>query len=275
MNKTVSIALSLLLLFGAAASGQDQDYIRFREGPTEQDGALQIAVETYTRNGVTLDLYGVVHMADEAYYQEIQRDLDQYDVVLYEGIKQGDTPNQETVGLNAVQAGMARLLGLQFQKEGIDYTRPNLVHADMDASTLEDSLDGESISPLGGIISPDLLEQLEPVLRIAGDLLDQYLEFNPEIRTTFKLQFAQQMAGTDVEDQLTPQMRQAIIIDRNQIVMDVLAEQERTTNNRTYAIFYGAGHNADFRQRLEDEGWTRGSKRWMTAWSIGQGASNR
>jgi hypothetical protein len=67
-------------------------------------------------------------------------------------------------------------------------------------------------------------------------------------------------------------MYKAIVIDRNQIVMDVLAREMRTNpNNKNIAIFYGAGHMQDFEQRFNALGYTKSSTRWMTAWSIGQG----
>jgi len=37
---------------------------------------------------------------------------------------------------------MGKLLGLTFQKDGIDYTRPNLVHADISADELQIDLWG-------------------------------------------------------------------------------------------------------------------------------------
>ena len=39
----------------------------------------------------------------------------------------------------------------------------------------------------------------------------------------------------------------------------------------TIAIFYGAAHNPDLEERLNAIGYTRTSKRWMTAWKIGNG----
>lgn len=271
-----TIFITALLLFLGISVSDGQEYIRYREGLTEQDGALQIAVESWTTpDGVTVDLYGVVHMADEGYYAAIQKDLDRYDSVLYEGIKKGDTPNKETKALNLVQSGMAGLLGLQFQKDGISYVGTNMVHADIDASTLERSLDGEKLSPLGGYVTPEQLEKLEPFIdaikTFGGRFYEEFTRQNPQFQDGLKLKFARQMAETDIEAQLSPKMRKAIIIDRNQIVMDALDVRLKTTGDKRISIFYGAGHNADFAKRFTARGYKRGKKRWMSAWTIGNG----
>jgi len=267
MKKTV-LMLALLLGLTSFCHAQTQDYIRFVPGERPNTGQLQTAVESFERNGITVDLYGVVHMADEEYYKVIQHDLDQYDTVLYEGIKQGTTPNRETQTLNLIQNGMARLLGLQFQKDGIAYIGSNMVHADIDASTLERNLDGEQLSPLQGLFTPEQIENLKPIFTVLGALLNEYFKANPEIQSQMKFKFAQQISQADISAQLSPKMKKAIIDDRNQIVMDELKVQLKNKTKRRIAIFYGAGHNPDFAQRFLAQGWTRGAKTWRTAWRI-------
>lgn len=273
MKKFVVAAMLLIGLAGPSFA-QSQDYIRYRTGATPQDGELQIAVESYTCNGVTVDIYGVVHMADAPYYRAVQRDLNTYNVVLYEGIKQGDAPNQGTRTLNLVQSGMSRLLALQFQKDGISYVGSNMLHADVDASTLRRSLKGKKLSPFEGMIDPALLQRIEPLIKVVGQFAEQWLAANPQFSRDLKVQMAQQISSTDIEQQLPADMKRAIIDDRNQIVMDVLARRLRTHRDRRICIFYGAGHNPDFSRRLLAGGWTKGPKRWMTAWRIGNGAVN-
>jgi len=266
----------LFLLFGANFGySQTSDYVRFQRGAKPGDGELQIAVETFTKGGVTVDLYGVVHMADAAYYKSVQRDLNTYHTVLYEGIKQGTTPNSETQGLNFIQKGVARFLGLQFQKDGISYVGSNMVHADVDASTLKRSLKGQKLSPLGGLLKPKTLQQIEPLIKLLGDFLDRYLAANPQIRARFKLQMAKQLSSTDISKQLPANMKKAIIDDRNQIVMNVLAQQLRYPKKKRIAIFYGAGHNPDFSKRLQAIGFRPTSKTWKTAWKIGNGVAKK
>lgn len=150
MKKYLAI---LTMILGLSGISSGQEHIRFAQGENpEQDGALQIAVTEYIApDGHKVTLYGVVHIADPAYYAEVQRELDQFDTVLYEGIKTGTMVNPETKILNIIQKGMGKLLGLSFQKDGIDYTRPNLVHADISADQLQESMDGQTLTPFGNL----------------------------------------------------------------------------------------------------------------------------
>ena len=269
MKKFLS-TLALFLAFAGACRAQTQDYIQLTDNGWEAE--LQIAVESFTKDGITVDLYGVVHMADEEYYDSVQVDLDRYDTVLYEGIKQGTKPNRGTVGLNLLQKGMARILGLEFQKDGIAYIGTNMVHADIDVEALEESLDGQKISPLQKMFSPERIKRLKPIFDAMGpfleEVIDGLLAQQPELRNQLKLEFAKELAGTDISKALPEKMKKAIIDDRNEIVMGVLAEQLKNPKKKRIAIFYGAGHNPDFAQRLLAKGWTRGQKVWKTAWRI-------
>lgn len=282
MKKTGLITSLILLLGIGAAFGQGSaDYIRYQRGRTDNDGALQIAVETWrTPNGTLIDLYGVVHIADAAYYQQVQRELDAYDAVLYEGV--GATREalaerrrnpQSASGLSTVQKLFGTVLGLQFQMDGIAYTSSNLVHADMGAETFRRETKGQNINPLEEYVSPEQLQRLGPIIELGGVLIQKYFEANPETRNSLKTQFASQIAGADMTQQLPPQLYQTIVIDRNAIVMRVLAGHlQANPRHRRIAIFYGAAHMPDFNQRFVQLGYTKVSTRWMTAWSIGQGA---
>jgi len=281
MRKIGFIATIALLLGMGTAFGQDQ-YIRYRPGAnTQTDGALQIAVEEWaTPTGVKVTLYGVVHIADEAYYQEVQRDLAGYDAVLYEGVgatkeamaqarKQGSSS-----GLSSFQKGFGQILGLQFQMEGLEYTHENLVHADMGREQFQQQTEGQSLNPLDRFMSPEQQKQFAPFIKMAGEFLNMWLESNPDMRNNWKTTLGSQMAGADMTQQLPPQMYKTIVIDRNQIVMDVLAEQLKDhPQKENIAIFYGAAHNPDFAKRFRALGYTKSSVRWMTAWNIGIGAT--
>jgi hypothetical protein len=265
----------LALILGLAGSSSGQEHLRFVPGENpEQDGSLQIAVTEYTApDGHKVTLYGVVHIADPAYYAEVQRELDGFDTVLYEGIKTGTMVNPETKILNIIQKGMGKLLGLTFQKDGIDYTRPNLVHADITADELQQSMGDQTLTPFGNL-PPETQDQAAPILEMAGDLISQFLGSNTELQNSLKLQMSQQIAGADFQTAMPPQMYQSIVVDRNQIVMDVLAaERAAHPEKQNIAIFYGAGHMEDFVSRFTTLGYTQTGQRWMTAWRIGNGAA--
>lgn len=276
MEKKMKRFLSALLLTLGLAGAAEAQHIRFVPGQTEQDGELQIAVTEYaTPDGRRITLYGVVHIADPSYYEQVQRDLDQFDIVLYEGVKNGTTVNPETRLLNLVQKGMGKLLGLVFQKDGIDYTRPNLVHADIGADELQESLQGQPLTPLGNL-PEDTQQQITPLLEAVGPLLEQFLGQMEGLQGSLKAKMAQQISGADFHTMMSPEMYQSIVVQRNQIVMDVMAEQHENQPAKTnIAIFYGAGHMDDFVERFEALGFQQTSQRWMTAWRIGNGASEQ
>ena len=87
-SRLMALVLALAMP-GLALADAPTDFIRYKEGKTQADGALQIAKATYVsdKTGVKVVLYGVVHIGDMAYYHRIQKDLDSYTAVLYEGVK--------------------------------------------------------------------------------------------------------------------------------------------------------------------------------------------
>ena len=272
MKKTNFIAaLALLLGLGAAAYGDGKGSADFIRYATEGDTGLQIAVTDFVSSNskTTVTLYGVVHVADVDYYKLVQTDLDKYDAVLYEGVKAGVNPNPETKILNAMQHLMGDVLDLKFQKDGIDYTRKNLVHADINMDDLQKSMKGESITPFGGYIKTEQLEYLKPFLDIGSKLLKEYMKSDPALQNRLKAQLAQQLGSVDINTQLSPDMHKAIVLDRNAIVIDVLKDQlQKFPEKHSYSIFYGAAHMPDMQERLQKLGYKESSKRWMTAWKV-------
>lgn len=260
-------ALALLLGLGAPALASPDPYVRF-----EQEGrnaALQTAVAHFTHpdKKVEIVLYGVVHIADKAYYDSVQADLDSYDVVLYEGVAPGKTqPTEEDKSLGEMQKAMGELLGMTFQKDGIDYTRSNLVHADMNMDQFKEAMGGESINPMGQIMGKEQMKMMGPMLKT----LAQLGKGNAFMQNQFKMMMAKQLGSANM-GALGEKATQVILIERNKVVMKVLAEQLKKTTSGKIAIFYGAAHNPDFEERLGALGWAKQSKRWMSAWTIGEG----
>lgn len=276
MKHSLWIFALLFALTGVGTAQEESKFIRYVSGEDPaQDGELQIAVTEFISadKQFKVTLYGAVHIGDPEYYAHVQKDLDGYDVVLYEGVKTGSQVNAETKILNVIQKGFGNVLGLSFQKDGIDYTRPNLRHADIDIEQLQESMQGEQLTPFGGM-SGETTDKLLPLLDLAGDFIGKFLASNPQFQAQLKTQLAQGLANADMRASLNPQMYQAIVIDRNKIVIDVLQKQMQEEPAKTnIGIFYGAGHNEDLTERLQTLGFTRSNQRWVTGWKIGNGAS--
>lgn len=278
MKRFFGLIALLFVLTGVGNAQEAPKFIKYVAGENpEQDGELQIAVTEFTSadKKFKVTLYGAVHIGDPEYYAQVQKDLDGYDVVLYEGVKTGSQVNAETKILNVIQKGFGNVLGLSFQKDGIDYTRPNLRHADIDIEQLQESMQGEQLTPFGGM-SGETTDKLLPLLEMAGDFIGKFLASNPQFQAQLKTQLAQGLANADMQASLNPQMYQAIVIDRNKIVIDVLQKQmQEEPAKANIGIFYGAGHNEDLTKRLTDLGFTQSNQRWVTGWKIGNGVSDR
>src|SRR5690606_21493071 len=94
LSALTALALTLSLSAGlspALAQSEPESYVRFKQGKSQRDAGLQTAVAHFRHpeRNVEIVLYGVVHIADADYYARVQRDLDSYDVVLYEGVAPG------------------------------------------------------------------------------------------------------------------------------------------------------------------------------------------
>ena len=140
----------------AAQTSDFADFVRVDVDGERTERALQVAVRRYRRAGdgpsAFVDLIGVVHVGDAAYYRELNASFRQYDALLYELVapKEHDTAFQGERGdslISTAQLGMKNALGLAFQLEHIDYTADNFVHADLSPQELRASMDerGESL----------------------------------------------------------------------------------------------------------------------------------
>ena len=277
-KNTVLATLVLLGLATGVYAADNTEFIRFKEATEANSGGLEIAVTDYVSSGTTVTLYGVVHVADPEYYKKVQEDLDKFDVVLYEGVKTGSTVNQETKVLNLLQKLMGSVLNLKFQKDSIDYKRKNLVHADITMDELQKSLKGEHLTPLGQYVNTEqlegILDQAGPFLDGAGEFLQKFLKDVPQVQkfqNGLKSQLAQQLANADISEQMSADMRKAIVLDRNKIVIDTFLDySKKNPDKKTYAVFYGAAHMPDLEARLKTLGFEKKSKRWMAAWKVSE-----
>lgn len=278
MNCSRLIPVIALALGLAGAASANDSYVRLEKGQSAKDAALQCAVAHFKAPGsdVEVILYGVVHIADADYYARVQQDLNSYSVVLFEGVAPGkEGPTEEDKGLGELQGAMGEMLGLTFQKDGIDYTQKNLVHADMNMDQLKEAMGGGSINPLGQLMGADQMKNMAPFMKMLATMGKAFMENNPAMRDQMKMQMAQQLSRADMgalQQGLGEKAAEAILYKRNAVVLEKLEQQLQTTKSGTVAIFYGAAHMPDLEAHLAEKGWTRSSKRWMSAWTIGAGA---
>ena len=90
-------------------------------------------------------------MGEKSYYEALNKAFENYDVVLYElvvpagtRVPKGGKSSSHPVA--ALQNGLKSMLELEHQLEHVDYTKENLIHADMSFDDLSKSMQdrGES-----------------------------------------------------------------------------------------------------------------------------------
>src|SRR4051812_43440565 len=140
----------------ANASDDQSQFIRVRRDDDRRPLAMETAIVHYTaakRPGVQVDLVGAVHVGDKAYYDELNKLFEQYDVVLYElvapegtRVPKGGRKGPSTHPIGAMQEGMSAVLELSHQLSCVDYTKTNFMHADMSPDDFSKAMEdrGES-----------------------------------------------------------------------------------------------------------------------------------
>ena len=253
------------------------EFLRFIDEGDER-GRLETATVTYRNaDGVEVELIGVVHIADGAYYRQFRDEFRKYDALLYEMIKdKGVTPGERSGGgssfLSILQRGMKDVLKLEFQLDGIDYTRPNFVHADMDPATFFRMQRQKGESLIGMMLKSMQHEwklQAEGRSRQPG-LLDLIRIFtSPDASRSMKYLFAKQLEGMEeLLAGIEGDEGSVIVAERNKVALGVL-DTEIERGHKKLGIFYGAAHMPDFEKRLIERGFEKTGQRWYLAWNVG------
>ena len=263
------------------ASGMSQ-FMRVRKGSNRKPNAFETSVTRYITkddegNTVYVDLIGVVHIGEKAYYEQLNEIFEGYESVLYELVAPEGTVipkgggNREA-GMNpiaALQVGMQTVLGLEFQLEHIDYEKKNFVHADMSPEEFMESMknNDESFTKMAFKAIGQSMAQSGSSQMSNFDLLRVAFAKDKEIK--MRQLFASQMI--DMEGGMAMfegRDGSTIINHRNGKAMQVL-EAELADGKKRIAVFYGAGHLPDMERRLtSDFKMKRAGQRWLKAWKL-------
>ena len=229
------------------------------------------------RRTPTVDLVAAIHVADAAYYRQLNREFAGYDAVLYELVaaeeaqvpRPGSPPGNNPLSL--LQNGIKNVLDLEFQLDGIDYTRKNMVHADMSPAQFARSMQDRGETMLGMVarMIGYALTQQNRAADAGGSvqLLAALLDKNRA--TALKRIVAEQFVDNgDALTALEGPNGSTLISGRNQVALSVL-RKEIAAGKQKIAVFYGAGHMPDLARRLRaDFGLTPVDTRWLTAWNL-------
>jgi len=266
----------------------DSKFLRFM--PDDRGGGrLEASVVSYQNgDGVTVDLIAAVHVADVAFYRDLDKSFARYDALLYEMIKPRDMDpatrpskryrpaagQHRSMGwVTMLQQFMKTALDLSFQLEQIDYTAPNFVHADLDSETFQrmQADRGESMLTL---MLQQMLRELsrgEQATAAEPDLpaIIQALQ-SPDRSRQLKLVLARSFSQMDQMLAGLGGPNGTVIVDeRNRAAMRVL-KQRIAQGDRRLGIFYGAAHLKGMERILTSEmGFKQvGEPKWNTAWDM-------
>jgi hypothetical protein len=263
-------------------------FIRLQRDEKNQPVALETAIVRYGspsgQGDLTVDLVGAVHIGDKEYYKKLNKQFQQYDVVLYELVAQPGTVipkggRKKDDPLSLIMQVVKMVLDLELQTERIDYTKKNFVHADLSPEQMAEAIQKRGDDGLTLILgfTADLLRQenlrelqakqqpkakpgSEPDVDVFSLLLD------PDGPVKLKRMLAEQLQN--LEGGLGPTLNNILIADRNESALKVF-QKELAKGKKKIAIFYGAGHMPDFEKRLRlDFGLERKNVQWVEAWDL-------
>jgi hypothetical protein len=256
-------------------------YLRLTRDENKAPVALETAITRFVSSqhahgGVTVDLVAVVHVGEKSYYRDLNQRMTKYDAVLYEliapeGVKVRPGAGGSGHPISILQRGMTDLLELEFQLDAIDYSRGNMVHADMSPEQLRQAMGkrGESMWTIMLRMMGYAMAKQGQDASGANDVQLLMALFDKNRALALKRIMAEQFQ--DMEGSLTAlegPKGSAIIADRNKVALDVLGRQIAKGKKRI-AIFYGAGHMIDFEKHLHDDfHFAAARSEWLTAWNL-------
>jgi len=257
-------------------------FIRLNRDEKNQPIALESAIVRYVpkdrgKNTPIVDLITAVHIGEKSYYERLNREFAGYDAVLYElvapeGIRipKGGGAGSGSV-ISMIQKAMKDVLELEFQLEMIDYTPPNLVHADMSPEQFTQSMNnrGESMISMFIRMMISAMAQENPQNTSATDVQLVMALFDKNRAMALKRIMAEQFQSMEgMLSAVEGPNGSTLISERNKIALEVL-RKKIGEGKKKMAIFYGGGHMPDFDKRLRDQfGLVPVSTRWLVAWDL-------
>lgn len=266
----------------AQPASEVSDFVQFEEGSPVSK--LRTATVTYTDGkGLEVDLIGAIHIADKSYYDALNESFKGYDALLYEMVgseRKGplqpgdlDSDGRGSNPIRSLQVMMQKMLELDYQLSGIDYTAKNFVHADMDAATFKEMQDDRNEGLLKLVLQSYkaqfkmMAEGKAPATMSIADVIKILL--SGDTATGLKLVLGRQFDQIEyLITAMEPEGGSVILTERNKVALAVLEDQIES-GSKKIGIFYGAAHLADMEERLVEEfGLKKGKVAWNDAWTI-------
>ncbi len=191
-------------------------------------------------------------------------------------------PAARNGNMSSLQSTLAESLGLVFQLDAIDYSRPNFRNSDLSIADLRKLIAGQRTAS-GAAGASQSFEGLLQVMQGNGlfeILLEAGLRFigsSPKLQGLSKLALIEalgQIQGDPAQlSGLTPELKQLleVLIEQRdrKVISDLKTEAGKLRRRDSIAIFYGTGHMPDLERRLRQElGYRPAGQVWLTAFSV-------
>jgi hypothetical protein len=250
------------------AGDRPSTYVRWVREGDEQGLETGTARWHHAETDTTVFLVGVVHIADRAYFGQLQRFLDSCDLVLFEGVGRGAANDEDLARLGTMmqmQLSLRGALGLDFQKDCVDYDRPFWRNSDVPIDEVLAELESRGASlPTDNPLVAGLAKMVLGMAASGGDR-------DPTYRESLKIRVGPILAKADeiLSRPAMDGMRGAILEHRNAFVVEDLEREFATgPRGRRIAVFYGAGHLPDLDDRLGKLGLRFEGAAWHRAWDV-------
>jgi hypothetical protein len=246
--------------------------------PTAMETAVVRYVPANGKETITVDLVGAVHIGDKSYYDDLNKRLGTYEVVLYELVAPKGTRIKKGERDDSTFARVVKnLLELESQIQRIDYTKKNFVHADMSPAEMAKAMEKRGETGLSVFFSvlTEMMKETNKRMQAArkgGKPLPEIslatLLFDPDRATKLKRYMAEEFDSSNGAGALGKTLNVMLIDDRNKACIKVLDAQLKK-GHKHFAIFYGAAHLPNFETHLLKEfGLKRKSTEWVRAWKL-------
>lgn len=258
-------------------------YLRIVKDESGEPQSLQTAIVSFVpedpkEKDLEIDLIGAIHVAEPEYYDQLNREFDEYDAVLYELVApKGTRPeqgsrNKNTGFIGSIQHGLTDLLDLEHQLDGVNYKRDQFVHADLSPAEFAESMRERKESIFGyavRLFAASAAQQATQEKNGTDDLAMLAAMFSPNRASALKRAMAPQFVDMEMMMFLVDGPKGSTLISaRNQKAIDILIEKVNQ-GKKKIAIFYGAGHLPDLERRVVKQlKLKRSETRWLQAWDL-------
>ncbi len=271
----------------AANQAAEKLFLRVTRDDNKKPQAMETSIVRYVPKdpkdpktaGLSVELVSAVHVGEKGYYEQLNKQFEKYDALLFELVAKEGTKipkggGERRAGGNPVsmlQNGMKSILNLEYQLTEVDYTKPNFVHADLSPDEFAKSMErrGESFWTIFMQLMAQGMARAKPddAGSSEADLVMALFDKNRAIK--LKIIVAEQFEDLDsTMVAFNGPDGSTLITERNKAALAVLKKQI-DGGKKKIGIFYGAGHMSDMSERLEKEfGLQRESTRWLTAWDL-------